>query len=85
MNIKPIGNKLQISIEKPTAGKLDLSSLSAATEYGKIIALGENVKGFNIGDMIFFKAWATDIIGYEGEQYYFINSDSEGICAIVTE
>ena len=92
--ITPLGKKIQLKIEQPTAGGLDLSAKETAIEVGEIIGLaGErsvNLQNLwigktelKIGDKIFFKAWALDIITYEGEKYYFIDSDSNAICAII--
>lgn len=85
MIIKPFNNKIQLEIDQPTAGGLDLSSKPTTVECGIIKEVGENVKELKKGDRIFFKAWATDIITYNKETYYFIDSTSEGICAIVQE
>jgi len=83
MKIIPLNNKLQIEIYKPKAGNLDLSSKETATECGTIIAIGDKVKGFKVGDKILYKAWQIDVISYEGKQYNFIDADGEGICALV--
>lgn len=77
-------NKIQIEIEKPIAGGLDLSSKETGTENGKVIAIGGDVVNqWILGKTILFKAWALDCIDYEGTKYYFISEDSEGICAII--
>lgn len=88
MTIKPINNKLQIKVDEPKVGELDLSSKPSAVEVGTIIGLSFNAEINNIykiGDKIFFKAWAIDIIDYNGEKFYFIDENSEGICAIIKE
>lgn len=81
--MKPVNKKLAIEIEKPTAGSLDLSSKQTATEYGTITAIGDEVTKFKVGQKIMFKAWAIDVISYEGVNYNFITEDSEAICAII--
>ncbi len=83
--IKPLNNKIQIELEKVKVGSLDMSSSKTATEVGTIKALGENVdkSKFKVGDKILFKAWQTDVITYNGEDYYFLDSDGQGICALV--
>lgn len=90
--MKPLGKKIQISIDKPTAGNLDLSSKASAVECGTVIAFAgkeglQNIWIGNtevkIGDKIGFKAWAIDVLTIDGETYYFIDSDSEGLCAII--
>lgn len=101
MTIQPVGKKIQIEVDSPTAGGLDLSSKETIVEVGTIIALGEELAGlgrtkringvlvetekFKVGDRIFLKAWAIDIINYNKDKFYFIDADSLGICAIVKE
>ena len=85
MTILPVGKKLQLEIEQPTAGGLDLSSKNTVVECGTIKAVPAPtlVGDYCVGQKIFFKAWALDVITYNKETYYFIDSDSNGICAIV--
>jgi len=83
MKIIPVGNRIYLDIEEPTAGGLDLSSTPTAIEFGTVLALGPDVsQEIKVGDKVFFKAWAIDIINYEGKKYYFISEDTKGICAI---
>jgi len=83
MKIIPLANKIQLKIEKPTAGGLDLSSKATATEVAEVMAIGEDVVKIKVGDVIMFKSWSTDIITYEGKIYYFITDNSDGICAVI--
>lgn len=83
MAINPYKNKIQVELEIPTVGNLDLSSKPVAIEVGKVIAVGSEVKDIKVGDTILFKAWQLDIIAYEGENKYFLNDNGEGICAII--
>lgn len=83
MTIKPLGGKVQIEFEKPSVGGLDLSAKETAQEVGKVIAIGENVKNLKVGDRIMYKGWGVDVITYNDEKYYFIDSTSEGVCAII--
>lgn len=91
MKIRPVGNRIQLEIEEPKAGELSLSSLPTAVEYGTVIAIGPMVATLigqdpiKKGDKVFFKAWAVDIINYEGKKYHFIAQDTNGICAVVTD
>ena len=85
MNIKPAQNKIYLKIEKPTAGSLDLSSKPTVVEYGEVISIGEGVSGVNVGDKLFVKAWALDVITFNKEVYYFIDVASGGILATITE
>lgn len=82
--IQPLGNRIQIKIEDPKAGALDLSSRPSAIEFGEVIGTGPMVTMVKKGDKVFFKAWAVDIVRHDKETYYFIAEDTNGLCAIVT-
>lgn len=84
MTITPFTGKVYLSIEKPTAGGLDLSSKPTAVEHGEVIAIGEGVSSLHVGDKVFVKAWGLDLITYAGETYYFVDMDSKAICAVIT-
>lgn len=83
MKIKPWENKVQVEIDEPKVGGMDLGSMTTAIECGKVVAVGEYVTSLKVGDKIFFKSWAVDIIFHEGIRYYFIDIETKGICAIV--
>lgn len=86
MKIIPIYNHIQLEFEEATAGDLITSSRESAVEYAKVIAIAENIKGtFNlkVGDYIFVKAWAIDIINHQDKKYYFIDLDTNGILAVI--
>ncbi len=82
MKIKTLGNKIRIKIPANSAGGLNLDSMTTAVEYGEVIDIGDlgDSSPFSIGDTILFKAWAIDIIDYEGEKYYFLDL-SKIICS----
>lgn len=87
MKIKPQPNIVQIKIDEAKAGALNVSSKHTAVEYGEVIAVGDYLKASELnpklGDKIFFKSWAVDIITYNDKDYYFIDITSNGILAIV--
>lgn len=92
MKITPLGENVQLELDEVTAGALNTSSRDSAQEYAKIIALSpnviENAKDYpkscpKVGDYVFVKAWAIDIINHEDKKYYFCNLNSNGVLAIV--
>lgn len=87
MQIQPLGNTIQLEIDQVSAGALDLSSRESAVEYAKVVAISNEVSSFvdsvEIGDYVFVKAWAIDIISHEGKKYYFCNLDTNGVLAVV--
>lgn len=86
MKIQPATDIIYIEIEKAKAGALVTSSREGAVEYAKVLALGKGTEGgsIKVGDHIFVKAWAVDIINYNDKTYYFVNITTGGILAIIT-
>lgn len=84
MKIKPFGAKIQIKIEEAKAGSLALTGMPTSVECGEVIAVGEWVTSIKKGDKIFYKSWAVDIITHDGIRYFFIDLDTNGICAILS-
>lgn len=79
-----LGRRIQLHIDDPAAGTLDMSSVSAAKEKGKVIGLGNSVTlDLKVGDTVYFKSWAVDIITDGTDKFYFIDQDTQGICAVV--
>ncbi len=86
MKIQPLGNTIQLDIAEASAGALDTSSRDSAVEYAKIVAIGdttEQTAQLRVGNYVFVKAWAIDIIAHDGKKYYFVNMDTNGVLAIV--
>ena len=84
MEIKTLGSIIQLKIEEAKAGVLDTSSRSTAVEFAEVIGKGEEVKlKVEIGDKVFVKAWAIDIINHEDKKYYFVDETTGGILATV--
>lgn len=84
IKILPLGNIIQIRVDKAQAGVLDVETRKTAVEYGEVVAVGDEVTlKVKAGDRVFFKAWAVDIVSHEDETYHFINPESGGILALV--
>lgn len=88
MKIKPQPGIVQLKIDEATAGALNTSSRDSAVEFAEIVGISDtdtvriNPKAtddFNIGDRVFIKAWAIDIVNHEGIKYYFCNIRTGGI------
>lgn len=98
MKIKTLGSRIQLEIEEPKTGALNVTSMPTAMEYGTITDIGADVdakykfindkKGtvestLKVGDKVMFKAWAVDIIQYGDTKYYFLDIKTGGLCAVI--
>lgn len=84
MKITPQANIVQLKIEEAKAGILDTSSRDSAVEYAEVLATGSEVKSLKVGDKVFVKAWAVDIITHDDKKFYFVDITSNGILARVS-
>lgn len=86
LKVKPVGDQIFLEIEKAQLGALDSSSVKTGMEWGVITAMGKDVQSdeYGIGDKVFVKGWAIDVILYEGKDYYFTSEARKGICAVIT-
>lgn len=74
---KPFGNYILI---KPVQRKQVLVSDSGMfCEYGEVLAIGEDCKKVNIGDILGFLVWGVQKLEVEGETHYFIPEDGNFI------
>lgn len=82
---QPLGDFIFIEIEQAKLGGLDTSSMKTGVEWGIVKAMGPDVqnKALKVGDKVFCKAWAVDMILYENKEYYFTSEARKGIVAVV--
>lgn len=83
LNVQPTSGVIYLNIEVAKAGALDTSSRKSAVEYAEVLAVGDGITNIKVGDHVFVKAWAVDIINHNDETYYFVNIETKGILAIV--
>lgn len=85
MTIKPVGKKLKLQIEEIKVGAIQTETIA---ERAVILDVGPDVaQDLELpwtGDVIYFKAWAVDVITHKGEKHYFIDADSTAICGYET-
>ena len=80
--MKAINKKLKIDIKEEVIGMLQSDSIS---EKGIVVDVADDCTRYNkdiIGKTLYFKAWAVDVITINQQKYYFINEESDAICAI---
>ena len=81
MKIIPFRNKVMV----------EMLSLKGALqteikiEKAKVLAVSKEVEGIKVGDMLYVKAWAIDIITDGGKEYNFVDASNDAICAIIRE
>lgn len=86
MKITTLGKRIQIEVDELKAGGLVIDSVPTAVEIGTVIGKGSEVTlSVNVGDKIMYKSWCVDICNIDGKRYFFIDEDTKGICATVTE
>lgn len=85
MRIQPIKDHIFLEIEKANLGALETSSMKTGMEWGIIKETGPDVEDpdLAVGNKVFVKAWAVDVILYEGKDYYFTSEARNGIVAII--
>lgn len=84
MNIKPFGNRILV---KPVEHKQVLvNDDGGLSEYGDVVAVGDEVKIIKIGDRVGFSVFGVEKLMVEEEKYYFIEENSEFLlCTIINE
>lgn len=85
MKIEPMPNVVYLKTEAQKVGNWDTSSKDSAVEFAEVVGIGEGVKNLKVGDKVFVKAWAIDLVNHEGIWYKFCNLNTDGILAIIHE
>ena len=85
LTVQPIGDEIFLEVEEAKLGALETSSVKTGQEWSIIKAVGPEVKNkdLKVGVKIFVKAWATDVILYEGKNFIFTTESRKGIKAII--
>lgn len=74
-----------IDIPPTKTGGLVVQQGAQIQEVATVKEVGPLVQGFKKGDVIHYKGWAVDIITVDGETFYYISSDSDALCGVVTK
>jgi co-chaperonin GroES (HSP10) len=89
MKIKPIGKVIYLRLDtvEQVGGKnvsLDTSSKKTTREFAEVLAIGPEVTQVKVGDKVFIKGWAIDMIMHDKQEYFFTHEDANGLCAVVS-
>jgi co-chaperonin GroES (HSP10) len=81
--IKPFGNNILV---EPTAKKQILvSDRKSLCEYGKVIAIGKDVKEIKIGDTIGYLVWGISSLEIGNKTHYFVPESAEFLLGTIHE
>lgn len=70
MTIKPFGRQILVKpVEQENAIRADSG---VYCEYGKVIAVGDDVKHVKVGDTIGYTPWGMNHLEIDGVRHYFI-------------
>jgi co-chaperonin GroES (HSP10) len=89
MKIRPIGKVIYLKLDtvEQVGGNnvsLDTSSKKTTREFAKVLAVGPEVTQVKVGDKVFIKGWAIDMILHDKQEYFFTHEDANGLCAVVS-
>jgi chaperonin GroES len=77
MTIKPIGNRVLVSIPEKkdqTESGIFLANMEEERpEQGSVVAVGASVEGITIGDSVYFKKYAPDEVQMDGVTYFILS------------
>lgn len=81
--IIPFGDQILVKpIEKKTVLVSDEGMLS---EYGEVVAVGDDVKKIKIGDKIGFSVFGIEKLMIEEQKYYFIRESPEFLLCVIDD
>lgn len=75
MMIKPYGRNILVEpVEKNQILSADNRPLC---EYGKVVAVGDDVEWVEVGDTIGYTVWGVNHLEIDGKRYYFVPEDDQ--------
>lgn len=75
MQIKPYGTN--ILVQPIVKSQVLVSDSGTLCEYGKVLAIGDEVSKVKVGDEVGFLVWGIQKLEVEGETFYFIPENSD--------
>jgi co-chaperonin GroES (HSP10) len=82
MEIKPFGN--QILIEPIEKEQVLVQQKATLCEYGKVLAIGDDVQNVKVGDVIAFLVWGVNFLEIDDKIYHFVAEDPRFILGKIT-
>jgi hypothetical protein len=81
--IRPFGNN--ILIQPAAKSQVLVSDQGTLCEYGKVVAIGNDVIHVKVGDSIGFLVWGINKLDVNDEIFYFINESSDFILGFIED
>jgi len=81
MTIRPFGKN--ILIEPVVRDTVLVSNEGSLCEYGKVVAIGDEVQKIKVGDSLGFLVWGIQKLEVEDKTYYFLPESSDFILGFV--
>lgn len=81
MEIKPFGRN--ILVEPVQKKQILVSDSKGLCEYGKVVAIGGDVKEIKIGDTVGFLVWGVNSLVVENDTYYFVPESDEFLLGVL--
>jgi len=83
MTIKPFGKN--ILIQPAARSQVLVSDQGSLCEYGKVIAIGDEVTKVKVGDNVGFLVWGIQKLDVQDTIYYFIPETSDFLLGFIEE
>lgn len=75
--IRPFGSN--ILVEPVEKKQILVSDQKSLCEYGKVVAIGSEVKEIKVGDTVGYLVWGVNSLQVEDKKYYFVPETSDFI------
>ncbi len=79
--IKPFGDRILVKpVEK---AQVLVSDDGVLSEYGDVIAIGEDVKKIKVGDRVGFSVFGIEKLVIDEQKYYFLQESPEFLLCVI--
>jgi len=83
-DIKPFGKRILLTPESTDTGFIS-NNQGMITTKSRVLAIGDEVKRVEEGDIIITNLWGTDEIEIDGQKLFFVTESDEFILGICTK